>query len=323
MQGVKRVSGLFRVLDTVADRLVVPGYSKLGFQLRRRGWPDLSPDALRGRRAVVTGAGTGIGKATALDLARLGAEVVLVVRDERKGAAARDEIVAAVPGAVVEIRLCDLSSQESVRRFAAEMRDDRLDVLVHNAGVLPAERKVSPDGHELTFATHVLGPLLMTDLLRPLLAASPDPRVVLVSSGGMYTQRLRADDPEYREGDYRGATAYARTKRMQVTLAPLLTERYAQDGIGVHAMHPGWADTPGVAGSLPGFHQLTKAFLRTAEEGADTIVWLAATSPAPRSGQFWHDRRARPTHLLPTTGEKSEDVVAFWQYCTSAVGILP
>jgi dehydrogenase/reductase SDR family protein 12 len=321
MQGVKRVSGLVRVLDTVADRLVVPGYSKLGFQLRRRGWPDLVPDALHGSKAVVTGAGTGIGKATALGLARLGAEVVLVVRDERKGAVARDEIVAAIPGAVVEVRLCDLSSSESVRRFAASL--DRLDILVHNAGVLPQERTETEDGHELTFATHVLGPLLMTDLLRPLLAVSRDPRVVLVSSGGMYTQRLRADDPEYREGDYRGATAYARTKRMQVTLAPLLSERYAQDGIGVHAMHPGWADTPGVAGSLPGFHRLTKPFLRTAEEGADTVVWLAATSPAPRSGQFWHDRRARPAHLLPTTGEKPEDVVAFWQYSTSAVGLLP
>ncbi|MFJ5986044.1 SDR family NAD(P)-dependent oxidoreductase [Lentzea sp. NPDC092896] len=315
------MSGLFRVLDTVADRLVVPGYSKLGFQLRRRGWPPLLPGSLRGRKAVVTGAGTGIGKATALGLARLGAEVVLVVRDERKGAAARDEIAAAVPGAVVEIRLCDLSSSESVRRFAASL--DRLDILVHNAGVLPQERTETEDGHELTFATHVLGPLLMTDLLRPKLAASSDPRVVLVSSGGMYTQRLHADDPEYREGDYRGATAYARTKRMQVALAPLLSERYAQDGIGVHAMHPGWADTPGVAGSLPGFHRLTRTFLRTAEEGADTVVWLAATTPAPRSGQFWHDRRARPTHLLPTTGETPEAIDAFWQYSTSAVGLLP
>jgi NAD(P)-dependent dehydrogenase (short-subunit alcohol dehydrogenase family) len=321
MQGVKRVSGLFRVLDTVADRLVVPGYSKLGYRLRSKGWTDPEPDALHGTKAVVTGAGTGIGKATALGLARLGAEVVLVVRDERKGESARDEIIAAVPGATVQIRHCDLSSQASVRRFAAET--DRLDILVHNAGVLPQERTTSPDGHELTFATHVLGPLLMTDLLRPLLAASRDPRVVLVSSGGMYTQRLRADDPEYREGDYRGATAYARTKRMQVVLASLLTERYAQDGIGVHAMHPGWADTPGVAGSLPGFHKLTKTFLRTAEEGADTIVWLAATSPAPRSGQFWHDRRERPAHLLPTTGEKPEDVVAFWRHCTSAAGLLP
>ncbi|WP_439657495.1 SDR family NAD(P)-dependent oxidoreductase [Lentzea sp. HUAS TT2] len=309
------------VLDTVADRLVVPGYSKWGYRLRKGSWSALEPGALNGARAVVTGAGSGIGKATALGLARLGAEVVLAVRDERKGEAARAEIVAAVPEAVVQIGLCDVSSPESVRRFAAEI--DRLDVLVHNAGVLPQERKVTAEGHELTFATHVLGPLLLTDLLRPLLAASDDPRVVFVSSGGMYTQRLRGDDPEYREGTYRGATAYARTKRMQVALVPLLAERYAADGIAVHGMHPGWADTPGVAGSLPGFHKLTGAFLRTSEEGADTIVWLAATSPAPRTGQFWHDRRERPTHLLPTTGEKPEDVVAFWQYCTSAAGVLP
>lgn len=308
------------VLDTVADRLVVPGYSKWGYRLRQGSWSALEPGALKGARAVVTGAGSGIGKATALGLARLGAEVVLAVRDERKGEAARAEIVAAVPDAVVQIGLCDVSSPESVRRFAAEI--DRLDVLVHNAGVLPQERTVTAEGHELTFATHVVGPLLLTDLLRPLLAASDDARVVFVSSGGMYTQRLRADDPEYREGTYRGATAYARTKRMQVALVPLLAERYAAEGITVHGMHPGWANTPGVAGSLPGFHKLTGAFLRTSEEGADTIVWLAAT-PALRSGRFWHDRRERPTHLLPTTGEKPEDVVAFWQYCTSAAGVLP
>lgn len=305
------------MLDTVADRLVVPGYSKWGYRLRRRNWSDPDPGALRGRRAVVTGAGSGIGKATALGLARLGAEVVLAVRDERKGEAARAEIAAAVPGAALQVQHCDVSSPESVRRFAAEV--DGLDVLVHNAGVLPRERQETAEGHELTFATHVLGPVLLTDLLRPLLAASPNPQVVLVSSGGMYTQRLRADDPEYREGTYQGATAYARTKRMQVALAPLLTERYAADGIAVHAMHPGWADTPGVAGSLPGFHRLTKAFLRTSEEGADTIVWLAATSHP--GGGFWHDRRERPAHVLPGTAEKPGEVAAFWQYCLDAAGL--
>ncbi|SER69395.1 SDR family NAD(P)-dependent oxidoreductase [Lentzea albida] len=307
------------MLDTIADRLVVPGYSKWGYWLREKSWTDLPSGALRGRTAVVTGAGSGIGKATALGLARLGADVVLAVRDERKGETARREIVAEVPGATVEVRHCDVSSPESVRRFAAEI--DRLDVLVHNAGVLPKERTVTPDGHELTFATHVLGPLLLTDLLRPQLAASPDARVVFVSSGGMYTQRLYADDPEYRQGTYKGATAYARTKRMQVTLVPLLTERYASDGIAVHGMHPGWADTPGVAGSLPGFHRLTRAFLRTPEEGADTVVWLAAATPAPRAGRFWHDRRERPAHVLPTTAEKPGDVAAFWRYSTSAAGL--
>ncbi|MFD4668181.1 SDR family NAD(P)-dependent oxidoreductase [Lentzea sp. NPDC058450] len=308
------MSALLGVLDTVADRLVVPGYSRWGLQLRRRGWDDLPP--LPGARAVVTGAGTGIGKAAALGLARLGADVILVVRDELKGQAARADILAAAPGATVQVRHCDLSSLSSVRDFASSLELDQLDVLVHNAGVLPSERKVTDDGHELTFATHVAGPLLLTDLLRPKLTGG---RVIFVSSGGMYTQRLRSDDPEYRTGTYKGATAYARTKRMQVALTPLLASRYAQDDIAVHAMHPGWADTPGVASSLPGFHRLTKTFLRTAEEGADTIVWLAATDQP--TGRFWHDRRERPTHLLPTT--RDEDVVAFWQYCTSAAGILP
>ncbi|KOV87270.1 SDR family NAD(P)-dependent oxidoreductase [Nocardia sp. NRRL S-836] len=309
------------------DRLVVPGYSKWGFRLRRRAWPadDPEPGALRGGLVVVTGGGSGLGKAAALGLARLGAAVVLAVRDEAKGRAARAEIVAAVPDAVVFVRLCDVSSLASVRRFASELlaEFERIDVLVHNAGVMPVRRTTSVDGHELTFATHVLGPLLLTELLRSLLAASPDARVVLVSSGGMYTQRLRAGDPEYRDGEYRGATAYARTKRMQVALVPVLAQRYADDGIGVHGMHPGWADTPGVAGALPGFHRLTRPLLRSAEEGADTVVWLAATGPAPRAGRFWHDRRERPTHYLPTAGERHADVVAFWSYCTDAAGLRP
>ncbi|MEU7482251.1 SDR family NAD(P)-dependent oxidoreductase [Lentzea sp. NPDC042327] len=321
------MSGLPGVLDSAMDRLVVPGYSRWGYRLRRAGWPatDPEPGALRGGLAVVTGAGTGLGKATALGLARLGAAVVLVVRDEVKGRAARDEIIAAVPGAVVFVRLCDVSSLASVRRFASDLLGefDRVDVLVHNAGTMPAKRTTSVDGHELTLATHVLGPLLLTELLRSLLVSSPDARVVFVSSGGMYTQRLRAGDPEYRDGEYRGATAYARTKRMQVALVPVLAERYRADGIGVHGMHPGWADTPGVASSLPGFHRLTRPLLRTAEEGADTVVWLAATSPVPRTGRFWHDRRERTTHYLPTTAERRADIAAFWAYCTNAAGLMP
>ena len=319
------VSELISVLDTVADRLVVPGYSKWGFRLRRRAWraDDPEPGALRGGLSVVTGAGSGLGLATALGLARLGSAVVLAVRDEVKGRAARDAIVAAVPDAVVFVRLCDVSSLASVRRLASDLLTEfeRIDVLVHNAGTLPAERTTTDDGHELTFATHVLGPLLLTELVRSLLAASPDGRVVFVSSGGMYTQRLRADDPEYRDGEYRGATAYARTKRMQVTLVSLLARRYAAEGVGVHGMHPGWADTPGVAGSLPGFHRLMRSSLRTSEEGADTAVWLAATDPAPHTGRFWHDRRERPTHYLPGTGDRHADVVAFWSYCTNAAGL--
>jgi dehydrogenase/reductase SDR family member 12 len=312
------------LLDTALDRAVVPGYSTVGFRLRRTGWPnDPVPDALRGRTALVTGANRGIGKAIAAALARLGATLLLTVRDRDSGERARAEIIAADPDADVQVEVCDVSDLDAVRAFAADLnsRVSTLDVLVHNAGVLPPTRTETTAGHELTLATHVLGPMLLTERLLPILAASGDPRVILMSSGGMYTQSLPASDPEYRDGRYRGATAYARTKRIQVAFTPILARRWAQHGIGVYSMHPGWADTPGVAAALPVFRRLTGPALRSPEQGADTAVWLAATRRAPPTGRFWHDRRPRTEHYLPLTRHGEQDREVLWQYCARAVGI--
>ena len=316
---------LTRALDTALDRTVVPGYSKLGFWLRRASWDsdDPRPGSLRGKTVVVTGASSGLGQATATATARLGATVHVVVRDLAKGRTAVTAIRGEVPGAEVLLHRCDVSDLSSVRAFAAALRGsvERVDVLVHNAGVLPPGRTETADGHEVAFATHVLGPLLMTELLRPVLAAAGQARVVIVSSGGMYAQKLPADDPEYRLGEYSGTTAYARTKRMQVALTPLMQERWAADGIAVHTMHPGWADTPGVVTSLPGFHRVMGPVLRDAETGADTIVWLAATEPAPGGGQFWHDRAPRPEHYLPRTRESADELARLWAYVLDATAL--
>jgi NAD(P)-dependent dehydrogenase (short-subunit alcohol dehydrogenase family) len=316
---------LTHALDTLLDRAVVPGYTKIGYRLRRLMWAgdDPRPGALAGRTVVVTGASSGLGKAAAASMARLGATVHLVVRDLRKGRDAVTDIRGDVPGAELLLHRCDVSDLASVRAFAASLRGsvERVDVLVHNAGVLPPERQETPDGHEVTLATHVLGPVLLTELLRPVLAAAGQSRVVLVSSGGMYAQKLAADDPEYRRGNYSGTTAYARTKRMQVALTPLMQERWAADGIAVHSMHPGWADTPGVVTSLPGFHKVMGPLLRDPETGADTVVWLAATEPAPGGGQFWHDRAPRPEHYLPVTRESRADLDRLWSYVLDATGL--
>ena len=315
------------MLDTALDRTVVPGYTRVGYQLRRSGWADdPAPDALRGRTALVTGANRGIGKAIAAGLARLGASVLLTVRDRESGERACGEIRAAASPdhpADLRVEVCDVSDLGAVGAFAADLtnRVRTLDVLIHNAGVLPATRTETGQGHEVTLATHVLGPVLLTERLLPILAASSDPRVILMSSGGMYTQSLPTEDPEYRHGRYRGATAYARTKRMQVALTPILARRWAEQQIRVYSMHPGWADTPGVATSLPGFRLVTGPLLRTPEEGADTAVWLAATRPAPLSGGFWHDRRPRPEHYLPLTRYGDDDRERLWQFCADAVGI--
>ncbi|MCS7481099.1 SDR family NAD(P)-dependent oxidoreductase [Umezawaea endophytica] len=306
-------------VDWAMDRTIGPGYSRLGFEARKRFWAaDPPSDALKGRVALVTGANSGLGKAAAVGLARLGAVVHLVVRDVTKGERAKAEILDAVPGAELHVGRCDLSDLTAVREFGDSFAG-QLDVLVHNAGVLPPERAETEDGHEVALATAVLGPHLLTGLLSPALKASLDGRVVFVSSGGMYSQSLRIDDPEYREGEFAGAKAYSRVKRMQVVLAELWAEELRVDGVVVHSMHPGWADTPGVSTSLPRFHRVTKPLLRTPEQGADTIVWLAASAEAGReNGKFWHDRRVRPTHFLPWQHESEEDRLALWTFCETA-----
>lgn len=316
------MTSLPTALDTLADRAVVPGYSKLGYLLRRRGWRPLPPDALRGKRAVVTGANSGLGKATAAGLAELGAIVHLVVRSAEKGEAARAELARQVPGATLHVERCDVSSLADVREFARRLlaEHDTVDVLVHNAGVLPPSRQETPDGNEVALATHVLGPHLLTGLLLPALRRSRDARVVFVSSGGMYAQPLYDEDPQYVHGEYKGTAAYARTKRMQVVLAESWARRLSGKGVAVHAMHPGWAATPGVTDSLPRFARLMGPLLRNPAQGADTTVWLAASVEGGRqSGRFWHDRAPRPAHYLGRTRESAQQRERFLDYCDRTV----
>lgn len=313
-------------LDVAADRGVLLGYTRIGYRLRRRLLPtcDPAPGVLRGRLAVVTGATSGLGQALALGLSELGATVVLLVRDHARGSASAEHIRHRVPGADPAVERCDMSDLDDVCDCAARLaqRWPTVDVLVHNAGVLPATRVETPQGHELTLATHVLGPLLLTELLRPALSTAEGGRVIWMSSGGMYAQPLPADDPEHRTGNYRGASAYAGTKRVQVVFCRLLAERYAADGIDVHSMHPGWVDTPGVEVSLPRFHRLLRSLLRSPHEGADTGRWLAATQPVPPSGHFWHDRRIRPTNHPLGKPESAEGIRQLWDYCATATGLV-
>jgi dehydrogenase/reductase SDR family member 12 len=312
-------------VDRAMDRSVVLGYSKIGLAVRRRlgDWPADPPDgALAGRHVAVTGASSGLGIATAEGLAALGANVHLVVRDTDKGSRVRDDLLREVPSAAFQVWRCDVSDLDDVRRFSASFAEavPTLAGLVHNAGAMPPERTESRQGHEMTMALHVLGPMLMTELLLAPLAADRG-RVVMVTSGGMYTQPLPSTDPEYLTGEYKPPTAYARSKRTQVSLLPLLASRWGREGVDVHATHPGWADTPGIVESLPTFRKVTGPVLRSAAEGADTTVWLTAVEPAPPSGQLWHDRRTRPSHVLKKTQETAAERDAMWRWAQEAAGL--
>lgn len=317
------------LLDRALEATVVLSFTSVGHAARQRlfDWDD-DLDAT-GRTVLVTGATSGLGLATATRLAAAGASVRFLARNADKAADVRDRIVAATGNDDVTFGIADLARLDDVRRFAADFLDehDRLDALVHNAGALLADRIVTDDGLEFTFQTQVVAPTLLTALLRPALAAG-DGRVQFVSSGGLYAEKLVADRVEMRTHGYNGTTAYARAKRAQLSLVHLWSGWLADDGITVNAMHPGWAATPGVEDSLPVFNRVMGPLLRTPEQGADTIVWLAvADEAAGATGGFFLDRRRRPEHKLPTTRmadpEQQREEARLWELVRDAAGLEP
>jgi dehydrogenase/reductase SDR family member 12 len=304
-----------RLVDETMEVAVVPSFTDVGFRVRRRlyDWEDLRDLRLDGRVVALTGATSGLGLASVNMLVGMGASLRLLVRDTTRGARLARELGGDV--GVVEVDMADLSSvRDALERMLAA--EERIDVLVNNAGALYPERRTSPEGLELTFATMVLGPFALTNGLVPLLERSDGARVVNVASGGMYLQRLHLDDPMMEREPYRGSLAYARAKRAQVLLSREWARRLWDRRIAVHAMHPGWADTPGVGASLPTFRRVMGPLLRTPEQGADTIVWLAASDEAGRTtGRFWMDRRPRVIDRLPWTRADASEEERLWALC--------
>ncbi len=311
------------IFDSVLDRSIVFSFDRSGFLRHARGFHpgDLDVD-LAGRVCLVTGANSGIGRAAAMALAHRGADLWLLCRDRARGREVVTSIRRSTNNRRVHLEVVDVSHLAAVRAFAARFAPARVDVLIHNAGVLPATREETAEGLELTLATNVIGPFLLTHLLQPKLAAAGGARVIFVSSGGMYLQRLSLDDLQWTRRSFDGVAAYAQTKRMEVVLTELLARRWSRERIAVHAMHPGWADTPGVRTSIPRFWRLMRSRLRTAEQGADTLVWLAVAPAASlRSGRLWFDRAPAPTDLLPFTGERRRDRTRLWRACQRLAGL--
>ena len=301
--------------DDLLDRLVIPSFTRLGPAIRRRvfDWEDAP---LHGRRIAITGPTSGLGRAAATEMAAAGAELVLIARNPAKLDTLADEL----PGDH-QLVVADLEDLDSVRAAGATLAGlDRLDSLVHNAGTLHNDR-AEVDGIERTLLGHVVAPFLLTTLARPALARGNDPRIVTVSSGGMYSQGVSLSDLN-NEQRYSGTTAYARAKRMQIVLAEEWARRLESDGIAAHTMHPGWAATPGVADALPGFDRIMQPLLRSPEEGADTIVWLSAV-PTARIGSngFWLDRRKRPTEYLPKTAVSPARADELWGRIRELAGL--
>ena len=313
-------------IDGLLELSVVASFSRIGPAVRSRiyDWTLPAPGALEGRTAVVTGPTSGLGRATAEALAALGARVVLVGRDRE-----RLEAVAAAlaTGTGIErypVVVADLGSLDQARGAAERIAatEGRVDLLVDNAGAIFPERRLGPDGIEATFALMVVAPFALTAGLLPYLRASHG-RVIAVTSGGQYTQGLHLDDLGSERSPWSGPRAYARAKRAQVTLIREWARRVGED-VSFVAMHPGWADTPGLEASLPGFRRLMGPILRSPPEGIDTTVWLAAGADASdRSidGRLILDRRARPFDRVPGTRVSPAGRRELWDRVVAMAGI--
>jgi len=269
--------------------------------------------SVKGKKVLITGGSRGIGYMIAHGFLEHGAHVYIASRKEDELRAAAEKLSELGPCVAFP---ADISSGKAARELAAkiEEREGKLDVLVNNAGAnWGAPYQEYPESAwDRVLSLNVKGVFELTQACTPLLekaaVAHGGARVVNVLSGGMYSQRIHVDDLESRSGAYSGSVAYARAKRGLMILTEEWARRWATDGIVVNAMHPGWADTPGVVSSLPEFHRVTERVLRTPEEGADTIVWLASATEAGKvSGKFWLDREPHLQHVLPNTRETSAE----------------
>jgi len=236
---------------------------------------------MNGRTCVVTGATSGIGRAAALELARGGARVVVVARDAGRGRETVSEIERSAGKGRAVLLVADLASQSEVRRLASEVSQaaPRLDVLVNNAGAIHMERRVSPDGHEATFAVNHLAGFLLTNLLLPHLRASAPARVVNVASAAHLGGHIDFDDL-MGEKAYGGWKAYAQSKLANVLFTYELTRRLGTGGVSANCLHPGVVATgfgKNGNGLLSLGVRIAAPFFLSARKGAATAVYLASS----------------------------------------------
>ncbi len=300
---------LWKTIATLLYPTIYYPFSKIGYRIHAKTFDssELQVD-LTGKVCLVTGANSGIGYETARALAIRNAQVWLLCRNRERGLDALRKIQNITKNPQVFLEILDVSKVESIEDFIGRFDEDQVDILVNNAGALPHDFVLTEDGYELTLVTNLVGTYLLTEMLYPKLSRSSHSRVLNISSGGMYVEKLNLDRLITEENTFSSIRTYAQTKRALVVLTEIWAQKWKDSSIKVNSMHPGWADTPALKASLTTFWKFTRKKLRTPQEGADTIIWMSLSEKLKNvSGKFFFDRKARRTHYLPWTQESPEE----------------
>lgn len=247
------------------------------------------------RLCLITGANSGIGKITAMEMARKGYDILMLCRNLETSRPVRKEIKAVSKTGRVDLIWCDLASQQSVTQAAREVADryHKLDILVNNAGLFLDREQYSPEGIELTFATNHLGPFLLTNMLLDMLKKGHNPRIVTVSSEAHRWGKSFKLDQMAKPKSYSGMGAYGASKLCNILFAKELADRVMDFGITSNSLHPGAINSNFGNGSssLSGFvFKLMKPFFISPEKGAETSIYLASSPEVERVTGLYFDK---------------------------------
>jgi retinol dehydrogenase 12 len=278
---------------------------------------------MKGTVCVVTGATSGIGKAAAAALAKMGATVVLVGRDRGRTEAAAAQI-AAVSASPPRAEIADLSSLEQVRGLAGRLAGlERIDVLINNAGLVLGERRITPDGLEHVFALNHLAPFLLTNLLLPKLTASAPARVITVTSDAHSAARLDLRDPNLEHG-WDSWRSYANSKLANILFTRELARRLDGTGVTANCAHPGVVRTGFGRESRPLLKlgiTIARPFMLSPERGADTIVYLASSPDvAGQTGGYYVKRQRREPSAAARDDTAAREL---WELSEKMTGLAP
>ncbi len=276
------------------------------------------------KHVLITGGNSGIGRATAEELARRGAQVTITARDPQRGAAAAEDMVAST-GATIGVEQLDLASLDSIRAFAARFSPVRLDVLINNAGVMTGKRLETPDGFEWTFGVNHLGPFLLTNLLAGRLVADTPSRVITVSSENYRRAQDGLDFEDLQANrSFNSNMAYARSKLANILFTIELDRRFGGAGLAAKALHPGVVATSfgqGPEGSklMSVMMRVLRPFLASPARGASTTVHLASASDVEIArGLYWADRDLKERLPIARDGAAAERL---WDVSSRLVGL--